>query len=137
MVELLLLGVYGDCGGTWVDEDYPPNPTREVGKLRLAAEKGWLQLGQSLGLSTKAFRLGGIYGPGRREIYNIVDDDPAPREAVFEYARDLVDRKWPGWIKQSSEQRKSTDTDKQDSLLGEKSLQCSYEEGARSQASSS
>lgn len=45
---------------------YPPNPTREVGKLRLAAEKGWLQLGQSLGLSTKVFRLGGIYGPGRR-----------------------------------------------------------------------
>ncbi|XP_004291842.1 PREDICTED: protein YeeZ-like [Fragaria vesca subsp. vesca] len=158
--------VYGDCGGAWVDEDYPPNPTREVGKLRLAAEKGWLQLGQSLGLSTKVFRLGGIYGPGRsavdtiikqealsksqrmrgyrqftsrihvedicqaieasirmsssREIYNIVDDDPSPREAVFEYARDLVDRKWPGWIKQSSEKRESTETDKQDGLLGEK-----------------
>ena len=55
-----------------------------------------------------------------REIYNIVDDDPAPREAVFEYARDLVDRKWPGWIKQSSEKRESTETDKQDGLLGEK-----------------
>lgn len=158
--------VYGDCGGAWVDEDYPPNPTREVGKLRLAAEEGWLDLGQSLGLSTRVFRLGGIYGPGRsavdtiikqealsksqrmrgyrqftsrihvedivqaikgsictsssREIYNIVDDDPAPREAVFEYARDLVDRKWPGWIKQSSEQEESTVIVKKDGLLGEK-----------------
>ncbi|XP_050363207.1 uncharacterized protein LOC126782088 [Argentina anserina] len=159
--------VYGDCGGAWVDEDYPTNPTREVGKLRLAAEKGWLHLGQSLGLSTKVFRLGGIYGPGRsavdtiikqetlsktqrmrgdkqftsrihvedicqaikasicassskREIYNIVDDDPAPREAVFEYARYLVDKKWPGWIKHSSKQRESTATVMKDGLLGEK-----------------
>ncbi|PRQ27096.1 putative NAD(P)-binding domain-containing protein [Rosa chinensis] len=158
--------VYGNCGGEWVDEDYPPNPTREVGKLRLAAEKGWLHLGQSLGISTKVFRLGGIYGPGRsavdtiikqealsksqrmrgyrqftsrihvedicqaieasictassREIYNIVDDDPAPREAVFEYARDLVDKKWPGWIKQASEQRESAVTVMKDGSMGEK-----------------
>lgn len=55
-----------------------------------------------------------------REIYNIDDDDPAPREAVFEYARDLVDRKWPGWIKQSSEQEESTVIVKKDGLLGEK-----------------
>lgn len=45
---------------------YPPNPTSDVGRLRLAAEEGWLNLGQSLGISTKVFRLGGIYGPGRR-----------------------------------------------------------------------
>ncbi|XP_057718486.1 uncharacterized protein LOC130933016 isoform X1 [Arachis stenosperma] len=31
-----------------------------------------------------------------REVYNIVDDDPAPREEVFEYARKLVLKKWPG-----------------------------------------
>lgn len=30
------------------------------------------------------------------EVYNIVDDDPAPREEVFEYARKLVEKKWPG-----------------------------------------
>lgn len=33
-----------------------------------------------------------------RRVYNIVDDDPSPREEVFLYARDLVMKKWPGKI---------------------------------------
>ncbi|XP_059460756.1 uncharacterized protein LOC132189928 [Corylus avellana] len=140
-------GVYGDCGGAWVDEDYPTSPTRELANLRLVAEKKWLNLGDDLGLSAQVFRLGGIYGPGRSavdtiikqgalsegqkmrvyrqytsrihvedicqalkasintpspgKVYNIVDDDPAPREEVFAYAGDLVAKKWPGRIKQS------------------------------------
>ncbi|XP_072052919.1 uncharacterized protein [Arachis hypogaea] len=159
-----LAGVYGDCGGELVDEDYPTNPKRESAKLRLASEEGWSNLAHHLGFS-QVFRLGGIYGPGRsaintilkqeplsegqkmrkyrkyasrvhvddicqalmaaiyttppklvlsvinflnyakfckilwhftcREVYNIVDDDPAPREEVFEYARKLVLKKWP------------------------------------------
>ncbi|BFG17747.1 hypothetical protein CerSpe_040210 [Prunus speciosa] len=158
--------VYGDSGGAWVDEDYLPNPTSDVGRLRLAAEEGWLNLGQSLGISTKVFRLGGIYGPGRsavdtiikrgvlsetqrmrgyrrftsrvnvqdicqalkasictsssRRVYNIVDDEPAPREEVFEYARDLVEKKWPGWIKHSSEEKESSVIVKKEGLSGEK-----------------
>lgn len=30
------------------------------------------------------------------KIFNVVDDDPAPREEVFKYAADLVEKKWPG-----------------------------------------
>ncbi|KAM1012414.1 hypothetical protein ACFX2C_042665 [Malus domestica] len=159
--------VYGDTGGAWVDEDYIPNPESESGRLRLAAEEGWFNFGQSLGISTQVFRLGGIYGPGRsavdtivkqgalsesqrmrghrqftsrvsvddicqaimasmctpssRRVYNIVDDDPAPREEVFEYARDLVEKKWPGWIKQPSGQRESSELIvKKRGLQGEK-----------------
>lgn len=41
----------------------------EMAKLRLAAEEGWLNLGHDLGLSTQVFRLGGIYGPGRRLFF--------------------------------------------------------------------
>ncbi|CAL0323829.1 unnamed protein product [Lupinus luteus] len=37
-----------------------------------------------------------IYAPSPREVYNIVDDDPSPREEVFAYARKLVEEKWPG-----------------------------------------
>ncbi|XP_031736669.1 uncharacterized protein LOC101213235 isoform X1 [Cucumis sativus] len=37
-----------------------------------------------------------IQRPSSRRFYNIVDDDPAPREEVFSYARDLVEKKWPG-----------------------------------------
>lgn len=54
-----------------------------------------------------------------RRVYNIVDDEPAPREEVFEYARDLVEKKWPGWIKHSSEEKESSVIVKED-LSGEK-----------------
>ncbi|XP_020086327.1 uncharacterized protein LOC109708858 isoform X1 [Ananas comosus] len=64
--------VYGDCGGALVDEDYPANPKSESAKLRLAAEKGWSQLGSELGLSVYIFRLGGIYGPGRSALDTMV-----------------------------------------------------------------
>lgn len=36
-----------------------------------------------------------------RKIYNIVDDDPAPRAQVFAFARDLIEKKWPNHIKES------------------------------------
>ncbi|KAG8654625.1 protein YeeZ isoform X2 [Manihot esculenta] len=156
--------VYGNCGGAWVDEDYPADPASEVAKSRLAAEEGWLNLGSSLGFSTQVFRLGGIYGPGRsavdtiikqevlsknqkmrasrqytsrvhvedicqalkasismspRRIYNIVDDDPAPREEVFAYAEDLIEKKWPGWVKQSTSSERAISSNK-DSSRGEK-----------------
>lgn len=45
---------------------YPTNPLGELAKSRLAAEEGWLSLGHNLGISANVFRLGGIYGPGRR-----------------------------------------------------------------------
>ncbi|XP_031269100.1 uncharacterized protein LOC116127601 [Pistacia vera] len=139
-------GVYGHCGGVWVDEDYQASPTTELGKFRLAAEERWLNLAHDIGLSSQVFRLGGIYGPGRSavdtivrqvplsesqklrssrkytsrihvddicqvlkasihkpssgNIYNVVDDYPAPREEVFAYALDLVEEKWPGRFKQ-------------------------------------
>ncbi|KAJ6795699.1 uncharacterized protein M6B38_226030 [Iris pallida] len=134
--------VYGDCGGAWVDEDYPVNPKRESAKARFSAEKGWLDLGHDLGVAAYVFRLGGIYGPGRSaldtiisptamsekqkmrnsrrytarvhvadiyqaikasfdvpysgRIYNVVDDEPAPRAEVFAYAQDLIQRKGTG-----------------------------------------
>ncbi|KAK7383004.1 hypothetical protein VNO78_28669 [Psophocarpus tetragonolobus] len=46
-----------------------------------------------------------LYAPSPREVYNIVDDDPAPREEVFEYAMKLVEEKWPELKLQSVEQR--------------------------------
>lgn len=117
------------------------NPKSESGKLRYAAEKGWLNLIDELDLSAFIFRLGGIYGPGRsaldtiakskslsqgqklrqfkqytarihvadiyqailasmsircaRKIYNVVDDDPAPRAEVFAFARSLIEGRYP------------------------------------------
>uniref|UniRef100_A0A0V0HYG8 Putative dTDP-D-glucose 4,6-dehydratase-like n=1 Tax=Solanum chacoense TaxID=4108 RepID=A0A0V0HYG8_SOLCH len=147
-------GVYGDSGGALVDEEFPPNPTTELAKARIAAEEGWLHLACDGRVTAQIFRLGGIYGPGRSavdtilkqeplskgqkmrfsrhytsrihvadicqalkasiqrpspgKIYNVVDDDPAPREQVFKFARNLVEEKWPGHISpnNSSEEAK-------------------------------
>ncbi|KAJ3694302.1 hypothetical protein LUZ60_009782 [Juncus effusus] len=143
MCYLSSTGVYGDCKGAWVDEDYPVNPIKESAKLRYEAEKKWMEFGSKINLSTFILRLGGIYGPGRSaletvlkgkslsegqnrrnsrdyyftarihvediyqailasisnpsigKIYNVVDDDPAPRAEVFEFACDLIKRKYP------------------------------------------
>ncbi|MCL7025586.1 hypothetical protein MKW94_027241 [Papaver nudicaule] len=64
--------VYGDCGGAWVDEDYPANPTKDSAKARLASEEGWLSIEDDLGLSVQVLRLGGIYGPGRSAVDTII-----------------------------------------------------------------
>ncbi|KAG5624055.1 hypothetical protein H5410_009273 [Solanum commersonii] len=152
---LHLYCVYGDSGGALVDEEFPPNPTTELAKARIAAEEGWLHLACDGRVTAQIFRLGGIYGPGRSavdtilkqeplskgqkmrfsrhytsrihvadicqalkasiqrpspgKIYNVVDDDPAPREQVFKFARNLVEEKWPGHISpnNSSEEAKS------------------------------
>lgn len=53
-----------------------------------------------------------------RKVYNVVDDDPAPREEVFAYAGDLVEKKWPCRIKQSA--GKSESVVEQGSRRGEK-----------------
>ncbi|SOB95043.1 SDR family oxidoreductase [Rhodobacter maris] len=58
---LSTVGVYGDHGGGWVDEETPLTPSTERGRTRVAAEADW----QHLGLPLHVFRLAGIYGPGR------------------------------------------------------------------------
>ncbi len=65
-------GVYGRNDGGWVDEETPPEPTTENGKILLAAEGELLGGGVRLGVKVSVVRLAGIVGPGR---------DPAERVA--------------------------------------------------------
>jgi nucleoside-diphosphate-sugar epimerase len=58
-------GVYGDRGGGWVFEDSELSARSLEGARRVAAERSWLRLGESLDLTVTVFRLPGIYGPGR------------------------------------------------------------------------
>ncbi len=62
------IGVYGDHQGGWVDETTPPTPKSDRGRRRLAAEAAWAKLGQASGKRAVAFRLPGIYGPGRSTL---------------------------------------------------------------------
>ena len=70
---LSTVGVYGDTGGAWVDEDSPPQPGQDRTKRRLAAEHAWLDFGAATGRTVQIFRIAGIYGPGRNLLLNLRD----------------------------------------------------------------
>jgi nucleoside-diphosphate-sugar epimerase len=70
---LSTVGVYGDTGGAWVDEDTPPLPRQERTIRRVAAEQAWLRMGAPGGTIVQVFRLSGIYGPGRNPLVNLLD----------------------------------------------------------------
>lgn len=66
---LSTVGVYGDHGGGWVDEDTPLTPATARGRARVLAEAQWL----ALPLPVQVFRLAGIYGPGRGPFEKVRD----------------------------------------------------------------
>lgn len=71
VVYLSTVGVYGDHGGAWVDEETPPQPDTERGNERLAAERAWQKLGARSNIAVAILRLAGIYGPGRNALIQI------------------------------------------------------------------
>ena len=71
IVYLSTIGVYGDRGGEWVDEDTPPAPDLSRSGARLAAERGWQSLARHNGASVAILRLAGIYGPGQNALVQI------------------------------------------------------------------
>ncbi len=71
VVYLSTVGVYGDCGGAWVDEENPTNPAAGRSRERRAAEQAWQQLGARRGIAVAILRLAGIYGPGRNALIQI------------------------------------------------------------------
>jgi nucleoside-diphosphate-sugar epimerase len=60
-------GVYGDRDGRWCFEWTPPRPSSAVSANRVTAEKQWASRGGH------AFRLAGIYGPGRSALDRVRD----------------------------------------------------------------
>jgi nucleoside-diphosphate-sugar epimerase len=70
---LSTVGVYGDHGGGWVDEESACRPVSQRSRRRLEAERQWLELGQRAALPVAVLRLSGIYGPGRNAFVNLRD----------------------------------------------------------------
>ena len=64
-------GVYGDRGGEWVDEVSALHPSLARSQRRVAAEAAWLAMADH-GVPVHAFRLAGIYGPGRSAIDTVL-----------------------------------------------------------------
>jgi nucleoside-diphosphate-sugar epimerase len=71
IVYLSTVGVYGERGGGWVDEETPAVPASERGRRRLAAEQAWQDLGVRRGIAVAVLRLAGIYGPGQNTLLQI------------------------------------------------------------------
>lgn len=72
VVYLSSLGVYGDHGGTWVDETTPTIPPHTRGATRVDAELAWQTLGLKRDTPVAILRLGGIYGPGQNAFVRLL-----------------------------------------------------------------
>ena len=68
---LSTVGVYGDHGGAWVDEDTVLNPVSQRSIERVEAEMAWQALSERTGVPLAILRLSGIYGPGRNAFVNL------------------------------------------------------------------
>ncbi|HBH36844.1 MAG TPA: NAD(P)-dependent oxidoreductase [Curvibacter sp.] len=58
-------GVYGDCGGDWIDETAPLRAGTARAQRRVAAESEVRFLGRSAGVRASILRIPGIYAPDR------------------------------------------------------------------------
>ncbi|MBK8084956.1 MAG: NAD(P)-dependent oxidoreductase [Devosia sp.] len=67
------VGVYGDFGGDWIDEDAPTRPVNLRSRQRVAAEQAWRDYAASRGVPLFIERLAGIYGPGRSAFDKLRD----------------------------------------------------------------
>lgn len=68
---LSTVGVYGDHGGAWVDEDTPCKPVSVRSKERVEAENAWCAAAKQADVPLATLRLSGIYGPGRNGLLNL------------------------------------------------------------------
>jgi len=68
---LSTVGVYGDHGGGWVDEETPATPSSIRSRERVDAEAAWQAFGRTHGVPVAVLRLSGIYGPGQNALVNL------------------------------------------------------------------
>jgi nucleoside-diphosphate-sugar epimerase len=95
IVYVSTTGVYGDCGGEWVDETRPPRPAVDRARRRWDAEcrlRAWSDIA---GRDLVVLRVAGIYGPGRLPLARLRQGLPmvAPEEAPWTnriHAEDLA-----------------------------------------------
>lgn len=85
-------GVYGDCGGRWIDEDEPLKPQTDRGRRRLDAEKALRDPAGAHGSAVVVLRVPGIYGPGRLPVERLGQNLPVVRDSEDEAARRWTNR---------------------------------------------
>ena len=78
-------GVYGDCGGRWIDESAPLNPSTQRAQRRIAAEGAVRKWCGERGIPWVILRVPAIYGPGRLLIERLKSGQPTIRPEQCSY----------------------------------------------------
>jgi nucleoside-diphosphate-sugar epimerase len=86
LIYISTSGVYGDCGGEWITEDWPLAPKTERGQRRLAAELMLQEWSARLGVPLVVLRVPGIYGPGRLPLERVQRGVPVVVAAESPYS---------------------------------------------------
>jgi nucleoside-diphosphate-sugar epimerase len=95
IVYISTTGVYGDCQGAWVDEDWPLHPQTGRARRRADAERALTAWADESGGELVILRVAGIYGPGKLPLERLRQGQPVVRPSESPYtnrihAEDLV-----------------------------------------------
>lgn len=85
IVLISTTGIYGDCGGEWLDESRPPNPGTDRARRRLDAERNLSAYLARHDVPLVILRVAGIYGPGRLPEKRLREQTPMPAAADCGY----------------------------------------------------
>ncbi|QIK36993.1 SDR family oxidoreductase [Caldichromatium japonicum] len=86
LVYLSTTGVYGDCQGAWIDEDWPARPVHDRSFRRLDAEERLRCWSREQGGELVILRVAGIYGPGRLPLERLRQGLPMVRPEESPYS---------------------------------------------------
>jgi nucleoside-diphosphate-sugar epimerase len=76
LVYISTSGVYGDCGGAWIDETQPVRPATSRGVRRVDAEQRLRDWATYNGVRLSILRAPGIYGDGRLPTKRLIAGTP-------------------------------------------------------------
>jgi len=79
LVYISTSGVYGDCGGAWVDEDRPLAPQTARGQRRVDAERALFVWGKQSEVAVVVLRVPGIYAAERLPLAQLKRASPVLR----------------------------------------------------------
>ena len=89
LIYISTTGVYGDCGGAWIDETSMVDPQSLRAKRRVSAEAQIRAWGVQTGISTSILRVPGIYAQDRLPIERIRRGTPALLESEDVYTNHI------------------------------------------------
>jgi nucleoside-diphosphate-sugar epimerase len=76
LVYISTTGVYGDCGGAWVDESTPPNPQSARAVRRVDAEQQLTNFAKQYSMTLTILRAPGIYALERLPLARVLAGTP-------------------------------------------------------------